>query len=74
MEWKRHEGELEERGFEVSAERNMGEMLPTDCLLIIDVCGYECRPLSKTVRFNVLKVIPMGTTNSGAAKKAFKGV
>jgi small subunit ribosomal protein S11e len=30
-------------------------------------CLY--RPLSKTVRFNVLKVIPAGTTGGG--KKAF---
>ncbi|KAI5598405.1 hypothetical protein POPTR_002G140400v4 [Populus trichocarpa] len=29
----------------------------------------QCRPLSKTVRFNVLKVIPAGS--SGGAKKAF---
>uniref|UniRef100_A0ACD5YDU1 Uncharacterized protein n=2 Tax=Avena sativa TaxID=4498 RepID=A0ACD5YDU1_AVESA len=29
----------------------------------------QCRPLSKTVRFNVLKVIPAGTTGGG--KKAF---
>eukprot|EP00244_Chara_vulgaris_P013680 TRINITY_DN7_c0_g1_i2.p1 TRINITY_DN7_c0_g1~~TRINITY_DN7_c0_g1_i2.p1 ORF type:complete len:159 (-),score=22.32 TRINITY_DN7_c0_g1_i2:560-1036(-) len=31
----------------------------------------ECRPLSKTVRFNVLKVIPRGTSELG--KKAFTG-
>ncbi|RLM77892.1 40S ribosomal protein S11-like [Panicum miliaceum] len=30
----------------------------------------QCRPLSKTVRFNVLKVIPAGS-KSGAVKKAF---
>lgn len=30
-----------------------------------------CRPLSKTVRFNVLKVIPAG---SGGGKKAFTGM
>uniref|UniRef100_A0A453CRF3 Small ribosomal subunit protein uS17 N-terminal domain-containing protein n=1 Tax=Aegilops tauschii subsp. strangulata TaxID=200361 RepID=A0A453CRF3_AEGTS len=29
----------------------------------------QCRPLSKTVRFNVLKVVPAGTTGGG--KKAF---
>ncbi|XP_042400687.1 40S ribosomal protein S11 [Zingiber officinale] len=29
----------------------------------------QCRPLSKTVRFNVLKVIPAGSTSGG--KKAF---
>ncbi|KAK8614779.1 hypothetical protein V6N13_068570 [Hibiscus sabdariffa] len=29
----------------------------------------QCRPLSKTVRFNVLKVIPAGS--SGGRKKAF---
>ena len=29
----------------------------------------QCRPLSKTVRFNVLRVIPAGS----AAKKAFTG-
>ncbi|KAF9687679.1 hypothetical protein SADUNF_Sadunf02G0118200 [Salix dunnii] len=29
----------------------------------------QCRPLSKTVRFNVLKVIPAGS--SGGAKKVF---
>ncbi|KAF9668737.1 hypothetical protein SADUNF_Sadunf14G0034700 [Salix dunnii] len=32
----------------------------------------QCRPLSKTVRFNVLKVIPAGS--SGGAKKAFTGI
>ncbi|CAI9092653.1 OLC1v1027963C2 [Oldenlandia corymbosa var. corymbosa] len=31
----------------------------------------QCRPLSKTVRFNVLKVIPAGS--SGTGKKAFTG-
>lgn len=31
-----------------------------------------CRPLSKTVRFNVLKVIPAGS--SGLGKKAFAGM
>nr|GMD44049.1 40S ribosomal protein S11-like [Ipomoea batatas] len=31
----------------------------------------QCRPLSKTVRFNVLKVIPAG---SGGGKKAFTGM
>lgn len=37
---------------------------------------YLClfiRPLSKTVRFNVLKVIPAGSS-SGAGKKAFTGM
>ncbi|KAL6556744.1 40S ribosomal protein S11-B [Orobanche gracilis] len=32
----------------------------------------QCRPLSKTVRFNVLKVIPAGA--SGLGKKAFTGM
>ncbi|KAJ4962417.1 hypothetical protein NE237_022356 [Protea cynaroides] len=32
----------------------------------------QCRPLSKTVRFNVLKVTPSGS--SGAGKKAFTGM
>ncbi|OMO60593.1 Ribosomal protein S17 [Corchorus olitorius] len=32
----------------------------------------QCRPLSKTVRFNVLKVIPAGSSGSG--KKAFTGI
>ncbi|KAI5442175.1 30S ribosomal protein S11 [Lathyrus oleraceus] len=32
----------------------------------------QCRPLSKTVRFNVLKVIPAGS--SSGAKKAFSGI
>ncbi|CAA0829358.1 40S ribosomal protein S11-3 [Striga hermonthica] len=32
----------------------------------------QCRPLSKTVRFNVLKVIPAGS--SGRGKKAFTGM
>ncbi|CAI8610450.1 unnamed protein product [Vicia faba] len=32
----------------------------------------QCRPLSKTVRFNVLKVIPAGS--SSGAKKAFGGI
>eukprot|EP00249_Psilotum_nudum_P027016 c34242_g1_i1 orf=406-891(-) len=31
----------------------------------------QCRPLSKTVRFNVLKVIPMGASESGGGKKSF---
>ncbi|KAF5742042.1 40S ribosomal protein S11 [Tripterygium wilfordii] len=32
----------------------------------------QCRPLSKTVRFNVLKVIPAGSSAGG--KKAFTGM
>ncbi|PHT96942.1 40S ribosomal protein S11 [Capsicum chinense] len=32
----------------------------------------QCRPLSKTVRFNVLKVIPAGS--AGGGKKAFAGI
>ncbi|KAF3612474.1 40S ribosomal protein S11, partial [Capsicum annuum] len=32
----------------------------------------QCRPLSKTVRFNVLKVIPAGS--AGGGKKAFAGM
>ncbi|KAK9100469.1 hypothetical protein Scep_023899 [Stephania cephalantha] len=32
----------------------------------------QCRPLSKTVRFNVLKVIPAGS--SGGGKKAFTAI
>ncbi|KAI4376893.1 hypothetical protein MLD38_014601 [Melastoma candidum] len=32
----------------------------------------QCRPLSKTVRFNVAKVIPAGS--SGGGKKAFTGM
>ncbi|XP_031478103.1 40S ribosomal protein S11-2-like [Nymphaea colorata] len=32
----------------------------------------QCRPLSKTVRFNVLKVTPAGSTGGG--KKAFTGM
>ncbi|KAI5393399.1 30S ribosomal protein S11 [Lathyrus oleraceus] len=32
----------------------------------------QCRPFSKTVRFNVLKVIPAGS--SSGAKKAFSGI
>ncbi|CAH9110603.1 unnamed protein product [Cuscuta epithymum] len=32
----------------------------------------QCRPLSKTVRFNVLKVIPAGSASGG--KKAFTGL
>ncbi|KAG0499092.1 hypothetical protein HPP92_003783 [Vanilla planifolia] len=31
----------------------------------------QCRPLSKTVRFNVLKVIPAGSSGGSKAKKAF---
>uniref|UniRef100_A0A0D9ZQK3 Small ribosomal subunit protein uS17 N-terminal domain-containing protein n=1 Tax=Oryza glumipatula TaxID=40148 RepID=A0A0D9ZQK3_9ORYZ len=31
----------------------------------------QCRPLSKTVRFNVLKVIPAGSTGGSGGKKAF---
>ncbi|OWM83546.1 hypothetical protein CDL15_Pgr013027 [Punica granatum] len=33
----------------------------------------QCRPLSKTVRFNVLKVIPAGSSGGGG-KKAFTGI
>eukprot|EP00246_Nothoceros_aenigmaticus_P012873 TRINITY_DN417_c0_g3_i1.p1 TRINITY_DN417_c0_g3~~TRINITY_DN417_c0_g3_i1.p1 ORF type:complete len:161 (-),score=21.22 TRINITY_DN417_c0_g3_i1:362-844(-) len=33
----------------------------------------QCRPLSKTVRFNVLKVIPMGSSDGGG-KKAFAAI
>eukprot|EP01018_Ginkgo_biloba_P022513 Gb_14912 [translate_table: standard] len=33
----------------------------------------QCRPLSKTVRFNVLKVIPAGSS-SGGSKKAFTAI
>ncbi|XP_021725495.1 40S ribosomal protein S11-3-like isoform X4 [Chenopodium quinoa] len=32
----------------------------------------QCRPISKTVRFNVLKVIPAGAAAGG--KKAFAGI
>ncbi|KAI5393334.1 hypothetical protein KIW84_060452 [Lathyrus oleraceus] len=32
----------------------------------------QCRPISKTVRFNVLKVLPAGSSN--LAKKAFTGI
>ncbi|XP_059300275.1 small ribosomal subunit protein uS17 isoform X1 [Lycium ferocissimum] len=32
----------------------------------------QCRPLSKTVRFNVLKVVPAGS--AGGGKKAFTGI
>ncbi|GMY22959.1 40S ribosomal protein S11 [Fagus crenata] len=32
----------------------------------------QCRPLSKTVRFNVLRVVPSGS--SGGVKKAFTGI
>jgi len=39
------------------------------CLLMID----NFRPLSKTVRFNVLKVIPAGSSSS-FGKKAFTGM
>ena len=39
---------------------------------IKSIMPCTCRPLSKTVRFNVLKVIPAGS-KSGAVKKAFTG-
>ncbi|KAK9130553.1 hypothetical protein Sjap_011040 [Stephania japonica] len=35
-------------------------------------CVALCRPLSKTVRFNVLKVVPAGS--SGGGKKAFTAI
>lgn len=35
--------------------------------MVTDVQGLACRPLSKTVRFNVLRVIPAGALQ----KKAF---
>ncbi|KAK8914477.1 40S ribosomal protein S11-1 [Platanthera zijinensis] len=31
----------------------------------------QCRPLAKTVRFNVLKVVPAGSSGSAKGKKAF---
>ncbi|CAD5167110.1 unnamed protein product [Musa acuminata subsp. malaccensis] len=34
----------------------------------------QCRLLAKTVRFNVLKVIPAGTTSGGSSKKAIAAV
>ncbi|CAM0945275.1 unnamed protein product [Alopecurus aequalis] len=43
-------------------------ILPLEDTVIIG----QCRPLSKTVRFNVLKVILAGS-KSGAVKKAFTG-
>ena len=39
---------------------------------VIFLMDYICRPLSKTVRFNVLKVIPAGSSTAG--KKAFTGI
>ncbi|KAJ9538046.1 hypothetical protein OSB04_030779 [Centaurea solstitialis] len=39
---------------------------------LIFVMEFVFRPLSKTVRFNVLKVIPAGS--SGGGKKAFTGI
>jgi len=42
------------------------------CLNCLYLCNFF-RPLSKTVRFNVLKVIPAGSS-SGAGKKAFTGM
>ena len=44
------------------------------CFSITIYGGYLplCRPLSKTVRFNVLKVIPAGS--SGGGKKAFTAI
>lgn len=44
--------------------------LTVDSLLMPFVSLY--RPLSKTVRFNVLKVVPAGS--SGLGKKAFTGM
>ncbi|KAL5866215.1 hypothetical protein ACOSQ3_003729 [Xanthoceras sorbifolium] len=42
--------------------------------ILVGTChsGKMIRPLSKTVRFNVLKVIPAGP--SGGGKKAFTGI
>ncbi|CAL9086540.1 unnamed protein product [Musa acuminata var. zebrina] len=34
----------------------------------------QCRLLAKTVRFNVLKVIPAGSTSGGGSKKAIAAV
>ncbi|KAK8915920.1 40S ribosomal protein S11 [Platanthera zijinensis] len=34
----------------------------------------QCRPLSKTVRFNVLKVIPAGSSRGAKGKKAFVAI
>jgi small subunit ribosomal protein S11e len=39
-------------------------------LLKYNFCIFN-RPLSKTVRFNVLKVIPAGSTGGSGGKKAF---
>ncbi|GMP94441.1 hypothetical protein CsSME_00043903 [Camellia sinensis var. sinensis] len=44
----------------------------SSCFLVKEgdhVIVGQCRPLLKTVRFNVLKVIPAGS--SGGGKKAF---
>jgi len=41
-------------------------------LQFIIFASYHFRPLSKTVRFNVLKVIPAGSAAGG--KKAFTGM
>ncbi|THU58288.1 hypothetical protein C4D60_Mb03t12600 [Musa balbisiana] len=43
------------------------------CCTYISLFPCEGRPLAKTVRFNVLKVIPAGST-SGGGKKAFAAV
>jgi len=45
-------------------------MWPFATVLICKLYNSNFRPLSKTVRFNVLKVIPAGS-KSGAVKKAF---
>jgi hypothetical protein len=43
--------------------------MPRKKLLIAEVL-FD-RPLSKTVRFNVLKVTPAGSMGGGGGKKAF---
>jgi hypothetical protein len=46
----------------------------TDAIHFNSISGIKIfRPLSKTVRFNVLKVIPAGSTGGGG-KKAFAAV
>jgi hypothetical protein len=46
----------------------------TDAIHFNSFSGIKIfRPLSKTVRFNVLKVIPAGSTGGGG-KKAFAAV
>ncbi|GMN47472.1 hypothetical protein TIFTF001_016649 [Ficus carica] len=83
--WKRRESVLEEHWFgfqDTQRSHSRYEKRHSNIPAHISPCFRvkegdhvtigQCRPLSKTVRFNVLKVVPAGS--SGGGKKAFTGM